>query len=74
MSQWAVPLAVTGSSLALTYLFCLRPMRQGHCATTPSQRHSAAFADTESTDEITKLRVEVAKLRAERQNTRGSSN
>ena len=31
MTEWLLPLAVTAASLSMTYFFCLRPMRKGHC-------------------------------------------
>lgn len=43
MTEWLLPLAVTAASLSMTYFFCLRPMRKGHCgagqqrATRPDQ-------------------------------------
>lgn len=33
MTEWLLPLAVTAASLSMTYFFCLRPMRRGHCGT-----------------------------------------
>ncbi len=31
MTEWLLPLWVTAASLSMTYFFCLRPMRKGHC-------------------------------------------
>lgn len=37
MTEWLLPLGVTAASLTMTYLFCLRPMRKGHCGAVPQQ-------------------------------------
>ena len=67
--EWALPVAVTGGSLALTYFFCLRPMRNGHCAMMPQQQASSARESEDNSAEIAHLRAEVAQLR-ERQHLR----
>jgi hypothetical protein len=54
--------AVLVASLALTYLFCLRPIRRGHRAITRGQgRHLGQTADRDA--EIIRLRQEVSALR-----------
>lgn len=31
MSEWLLPIGVSLAAVVLTYLFCIRPMRRGHC-------------------------------------------
>ena len=61
MIEFALPAAVLLASLALTYFFCLRPMRRGQCATAPK---AETKSDASSTDEVERLREEIAALRA----------
>ena len=60
MTDLLVPAAVAAGSVALTYLFCIRPMRhghgQGHCAPPREANDEAA--------QVQELRREVAALRA----------
>lgn len=63
--EWALPVAVTGGSIALTYFFCLRPMRNGHCAMMPQRQDSSARESQDNGAEIARLRAEVAQLRAQ---------
>ena len=70
MSGVGFAAGVLAASLALTYLFCLRPMRRGHCAAggLPSLgRHPAHLPGqgTERDAEVARLRRESAALRAE---------
>ncbi|RAX15283.1 hypothetical protein DC347_18080 [Pseudarthrobacter sp. AG30] len=65
MSGLVLAAAVLVASLALTYFFCLRPMRRGRCAMAPKAQadgHFAAPVDREA--EITRLRDEIAALHA----------
>lgn len=66
MSELGFAAVVLLLSLAVTYFFCLRPMRQGRCAMagkarTGEQPHSTHSAEAE----ISRLREEVAALRGE---------
>lgn len=67
MSQWLLPVAVSLAALTLTYLFCLRPMRRGHClhgAPTTASRPSAAQAEADDLDQaLIRARAELARLR-----------
>jgi hypothetical protein len=36
MSELWLPAGVAAVAVALTYLFCVRPMRRGHCGMAPS--------------------------------------
>lgn len=74
MSEVGFAVAVLAASLALTYLFCLRPMRRGHCAAGGlpgrAQRPGhppgrGAQRGTERDAEAARLRRESATLRAE---------
>lgn len=60
MKELALPILVALAALTLTYFFCLRPMRRGHCAATPQAGESA-----EREAEIARLRAEVAALRSD---------
>ncbi|MEO5321024.1 hypothetical protein PV761_20855 [Arthrobacter sp. CC3] len=65
MSGLVLAAAVLVASLALTYFFCLRPMRRGRCAMAPKAQaygHSTAPVDREA--EIARLRDEIAALQA----------
>jgi hypothetical protein len=62
MSGWLVPVAVLVTSLALTYLFCVRPMRLGRYVDAP---HGQA-ADLKQLDvDLVRARNELGRLRAE---------
>lgn len=66
MSELGFAAVVLLLSLAVTYFFCLRPMRQGRCAMagkarTGEQPHSAGSDEAE----ISRLREEVGALRGE---------
>lgn len=66
MSELGFAAVVLLLSLAVTYFFCLRPMRQGRCAmagkaSTGEQSHSTRSDEAE----ISRLREEVAVLRSE---------
>ena len=55
--DWILPTGIAAASLALTYVFCLRPMRNGHCGMMPA---GAGRRDTD----VQRLRAEIAELRA----------
>lgn len=59
MSEWWLPGGVTVAAFALTYFFCVRPMRRGRCATPATGSTSAADLDralAEARTELTRLR------------------
>lgn len=61
MSGYLLPLAATVAAVAVTYLFCIRPMRRGgHCALSMSTAGSDA---AELDSQIAKTRAELARLR-----------
>lgn len=64
MSDLVVPGLVAVAAIALTYLFCIRPMRNGHCAMKPisAERDGGRGQDEE---EVARLRRDVDQLRAE---------
>lgn len=63
MSEWALPLLVLAAALGSTYLFCLRPMRNGNCAT---RNCSPASAGDQRVDrELQEARLELQRVRAE---------
>jgi hypothetical protein len=54
------------ASLTLTYVFCIRPMRNGRCGmVSKAQAGVLAPSTVDDEGEIARLRVEVAALRAE---------
>ncbi|MGH3813429.1 MAG: hypothetical protein ACRDUV_13405 [Pseudonocardiaceae bacterium] len=59
----AVAAAVLLASIILTYVCCVRPMRQGRCAVPGSPEHSAR-GEAVREEELARLRAEVAELRA----------
>lgn len=64
MSELGFAVAVFLLSLAITYFFCLRPMRQGRCAMAGQARNRAHPAANKSDEaEIARLREEVTALR-----------
>lgn len=63
MSELALPIATLIAAVALTYLFCVRPMRQhGRCAITP--RTAAGADQRRELAQIEAARAELAALRA----------
>lgn len=66
MSELGFAAAVLLASLTLTYFFCLRPMRRGHCATSMVAGWNTTSTQAPDQDaEIARLRQEVSALRAE---------
>lgn len=62
MSGWLLPVAVLVTSVALTYLFCLRPMRRGRCGSAPSRQ----TADADQLDaDLARARIQLDRLRAD---------
>ncbi len=60
MSDLWLPIAVVVAAFALSYLFCVRPMRRGQCMTT---RPGAASQTGELDRALTEARAELAQLR-----------
>ncbi|MGW9028087.1 hypothetical protein ACWGQ5_28800 [Streptomyces sp. NPDC055722] len=71
MTAYLLPLLFTAAAGALTYVFCIRPMRRhGVCHTGPQQQAAAPSATDTAADagmgaEIQRLREEVDLLRHE---------
>ncbi|UQA91894.1 hypothetical protein [Streptomyces halobius] len=74
MIESVLPPLSAAAAIALTYVFCIRPMRQGRgCHTRPGRsraaRSSCGTAETIATDrtdaEITRLRGEIRLLQRE---------
>lgn len=70
MSEWLLPAGVAIASLALTYLFCLRPMRRGHrsagaspACVNHSQAGSAQAEVAELDWALSQARADLARLR-----------
>ena len=59
MSELWLPIAVVVAAFALSYLFCMRPMRRGHCMTAQPTR---ASQPSELDRAITEARAELAQL------------
>lgn len=65
MSDVTLAVTVLAASLALTYFFCLRPMRRGMCAMAPKARTGGqATAPVDREAEIARLREEITALKA----------
>ena len=60
MTEYLVPGGVLAASLAMTYYFCLRPMRRGHCG--PGERQDTADGELELA--LQQARLDLARLRA----------
>lgn len=65
MTELGLATVVLLASLALTYFFCIRPTRKGRCAMAPRAEAEQTRATVDDQDEIARLRLEVAALRAE---------
>lgn len=50
MTEWLLPVAVSVAALALTYLFCIRPMRRGRCHGMSHPSTAADGANSEARD------------------------
>ena len=62
MSQLIIPGLVAVAAVTLTYVFCIRPMRNGsHCAM-PGMSQAGNCGDGAVDAEIQRLRAEVASL------------
>lgn len=64
MSELALPVVVLLASLALTYFFCLRPMRRGQCALGRQARPAGEQVPSTQAAELAKLREQVEGLKA----------
>jgi hypothetical protein len=64
VTELGLAAVVLVASLTLTYLFCLRPMRRGHCAVGAGRGQGRHLGETPDRDaEIARLRQEVSALR-----------
>jgi hypothetical protein len=63
VTELILPGIVVAASLALTYVFCLRPMRRGQCGMSRVVTSAAPVAEDRDA-EVAALRAEVAALRA----------
>lgn len=61
MTDLLLPGAVLGASLAMTYYFCLRPMRRGHCDAGGRQ----TTTDGELELALMQARLDLARLQAD---------
>ena len=50
MSEWLLPVGVSLAAVVLTYLFCVRPMRRGHCHGSSRAGSPAPGADRDQAD------------------------
>ncbi len=63
MTELIVPGLVAAAALTFTYLFCIRPMRNGgHCGM-PGMSHPTDCSESDTDAEIQRLRADVAALR-----------
>lgn len=69
MTEFLVPGGVLVASLAMTYYFCLRPMRRGHCG--PGERQNTADAELELAWQ--QARLDLARLQADLTHEAGTS-
>ncbi len=63
MTELLVPGLVAAAALTFTYLFCIRPMRNGGQCAMPGMSHPKSCCDTDADAEIQRLRAEVAAMR-----------
>lgn len=61
MTDLLLPAGIIAISLAMTYFFCVRPMRRGRCAHPSTKR----LADDELDLALQHARTEVERLRAQ---------
>lgn len=74
MSELIVPGLVAAAAVTLTYLFCVRPMRNGaHCAM-PGMSKSTNCSDAGDNEEIQRLRADLATLRRDLNTNESASN
>ena len=70
MTSWLVPAGIVAGSLILTYLCCLRPIRDRHLSLNGAKRSSdrcctGSSADTDLDDALNRARSELAHLTSE---------
>ncbi|MFD3928303.1 hypothetical protein [Streptomyces sp. NPDC058614] len=63
MTLYVLPLLFTAAAAALTYVFCIRPMRRGDSCHMSAPMSSGTSAETDA--EIQRLREQVQLLRHE---------
>ena len=59
MSELWLPAGVAVAAIALTYLFCIRPMRRGHCGMMPSS------GENELDKELSEARTTLSRMLAD---------
>jgi hypothetical protein len=64
MIQAALPAATLVAAIALTYLFCVRPMRQGRCDMSSQPASGMPEPQQRELAEIVQARAQLAALRA----------
>jgi hypothetical protein len=62
VSEWWLPAGTVIAAVALTYFFCVRPMRRGHCATTATGRSSTSAELDRALDQA---RIHLTRLRTD---------
>lgn len=65
MSESLLPALTLVAAIALTYLFCIRPMRRGRCAMTPPSGPAPTAEQHRLQAEIEAARAQLAALRAD---------
>jgi hypothetical protein len=66
VTTWLIPIGATIAAAALTYLFCVRPMRHGqHCMMPGDQATQAASGEPGLAEEIRQAHAELTRLRRE---------
>lgn len=68
MSEWLLPVGVSLAAVVSTYLFCVRPMRRGHCHGSSQVAGQAPGADRDRADldrALAAARKDLADLRGD---------
>jgi len=63
VTELLIPGLVAAAALTFTYLFCIRPMRNGGYCGMPGMSQPKSCCDTDADAEVQRLRAEVARLR-----------
>ena len=62
MSEWLLPAGTAIAAVALTYFFCVRPMRRGHCASIATEPPNSS---TDLDRALEQARTELTRLRSQ---------